>query len=101
MKESIARKDSPRYTITSRDMLGRIIRAEKPGYEAEQITRYSYNRLGRLVRITKTGLPDTLLKYDDFGQQTRKGFDLNGNGTLDPASKDRIEGQIYCLQERR
>ncbi len=90
-REAIARDDSPRVTITTRDMLGRIISVEQPGYEVPQITRYHYNRIGQLVKITKTGMPETLVEYDELGQQARKGFDLNANGTLDPAAKDRLE----------
>ena len=99
-REAIAREDSPRYTITTRDMLGRIISVEKPGYKAPQITRYHYNRIGQLEKITKTGMPDTLVEYDELGQQARKGFDLNANGTLDPASKDRIEETTIVYQKR-
>ena len=99
-REAIAREDSPRFTITTRDMLGRIISVEKPGYEAPQITRYHYNRIGQLAKITNTRLPDTLIEYDELGQQARKGYDLNGNGTLDPASRDRIEERATVFQRR-
>ena len=99
-REAIAREDSPRYTITTRDMLGRIISVEKPGYEVAQITRYHYNRIGQLVKITQTGMPDTLIEYDELGQQKRKGFDLNSNGTLDPASSDRLEERATVYRKR-
>ncbi len=99
-REAIAREDSPRVTITTRDLLGRIISVEKSGYEVPQIGRYHYNRIGQLVKITTTGLPDTLIEYDEHGQQARKGFDLNGNGTLDLAAKDRIEERSTAYQKR-
>ncbi len=91
VKEIIAKEDSPRFVKTTRDMLGRIIQTQRPGYEASQITRYHYNRLGQLVKITNSGLPDNLIEYDELGRQTRNGFDLNDNGRLDLASMDRIQ----------
>ena len=60
-RETIAKKDSPRFVKTTMDMLGRVIQTERPGYEASQITRYHYNQIGQLVKITNSGLPDNLI----------------------------------------
>ena len=100
-KETIAKKDSPRFVITTKDMLGRIIKTERPGYEVPQITGYQYNRIGQLVKITSSGLPDNLIEYNELGRQARNGFDLNGNGRLDPASMDRIQetSTLYKKQD--
>ncbi len=90
-KESITREDSPRFTITTRNMLGRIIRVERPGYEVPQITSYYYNRLGQLAKITNNDQPTTIIDYDDYGNKLRTGFDLDNNDVLDLASMDRIQ----------
>ncbi len=90
-KETIAKEDSPRFVITTRDMLGRIIQTERPGYAASQIARYHYNQAGKLVKISNSGMPDNLIEYDELGRQTRNGFDLDDNGRLDLASMDRIQ----------
>ena len=75
---------------TTTDLLGRAILMEKPGPDGVEVTRNYYDTAGRLVRTTQTGLADTLYAYDALGNQTRSGMDADGNGTLDPASTDRI-----------
>jgi YD repeat-containing protein len=46
---------------------------------------------GQLVaQITETARTTQLLTYDNLGRLTAQGLDFNGNGTLDPASSDRI-----------
>ena len=89
-KVSFARKDSPRWEKTTRDLLGRIFKTEKPGYLLPQITENHYNQKGQLAKTSATGQLDTLFEYDEHGKQFRSGIDVDANGQLDLASMDRI-----------
>ena len=84
--------DSPRWTKTTTDVLGRVIRTENPGYGENVVIVHQnyYDNVGRLHRTTQTGLADTLYEYDELGEPVRTGQDADGNGTLDLASSDRI-----------
>ena len=84
--------NSPRWTKTTTDMLGRIVKTEKPGYGENAVIQQQnfYDAAGRLARTTQTGLADTLHEYDELGELVRTGQDADGNGTLDLASGDRI-----------
>ncbi|GJQ27294.1 MAG: hypothetical protein HBSAPP02_23260 [Phycisphaerae bacterium] len=105
---------SPRWAKTYTDPLGRTLKEERPGYLEGYVSReYFYNNLGQLVRIeSSTFTPakegarnaydkasaaaNVLYEYDAFGSLFRTGQDLNGNGTLDPGSEDRItETETY------
>ena len=81
---------SPMYEKTTVDMLGRVIKVEKPGYSGTEVTEHFYNNLGQLVRTTTTGQADVRYEYDTLGNQTRSGLDRNSSGTLDLSSTDRI-----------
>ena len=88
--------DSPRWTRTTTDMLGRVVRTERPGYgENAVITQQNYyDATGRLSRTTQTGQADTLHEYDELGELFRTGQDADGNGTLELASNDRISETV-------
>ena len=92
--------DSPVWSKTTTDLLGRIIKEERPGYAGTEITEYFYNSFGQLVKTTTTGQSDTLYVYDALGNVIRQGLDINGNGSLDLASMDRItESDTSHVQE--
>jgi RHS repeat-associated protein len=85
-----------RTTVT--DALGRRIREERPSYlddssHGAHVRQFHYcPDTGRLVRESATGMADRIYEYDpDLGELRRVGYDLDGNGTLDLASGDRIE----------
>jgi len=75
---------------TTTDLLGRVIKTEKPGYSQPLVTQNFFDNSGRLVKTTQTGRPDTLNEYDSLGNLTRSGLDVNANGSLDLASSDRV-----------
>ena len=83
--------NSPRWTKMTTDMLGRVVKTEKPGgNDGVLAVEKHYGTAGRLYRTTQTGLADTLYEYDALGAIVRTGQDTDGNGTLDLASNDRI-----------
>ena len=82
--------DSPRWEKTVRDLAGRVVRVEKPGFEGVEATRNIYDDKGRLIRIESPGRAATLYVYDNLGHRTMTGLDVDGNDKLVPASPDRI-----------
>ncbi|MCK4983374.1 MAG: hypothetical protein KAS17_10655, partial [Victivallaceae bacterium] len=90
-KKSIGSASSTRYTKTYTNSIGKTAKIEKSGYnEATITTQFYYNNYGQLYKKTQTGLADKLYVYDSYGCVSRQGLDVNGNGTLDLASSDRI-----------
>ena len=75
-------------------MLGRTIRVEKPAFGGSQsfVSEFQYNPKGQLIRAQTTGSADVLNEYDELGALVRSGLDVDGNGSLDLASMDRIRG---------
>jgi YD repeat-containing protein len=86
----IGKEDSPRWEKTTRDLSGRVLRVEKPGFEGVETTRNSYDNRGQLVRKETPGRTATLYQYDALGHPTMTGLDVDGDGRLTPASMDRI-----------
>ncbi|MBC2735424.1 MAG: RHS repeat protein [Desulfobacteraceae bacterium] len=86
----IGKEDSPRWEKTTRDLTGRVLRVEKPGFEGVEIAHNVYNAKGQLVRKETPGRAATLYEYDAFGHPTRTGLDVDGDGRLTPVSMDRI-----------
>lgn len=82
--------DSPRWEKTVRDLAGRVVSVAKPGFEGVEVTRNVYDDKGRLVRVESPGRAATLYVYDQLGQRIMAGLDVDGNGKLIPASRDRI-----------
>ncbi len=72
------------------DMLGRTIKIEKPGFTGIETTQYVYNNDGRLEKTISPGQAATLYVYDYLGNQFQSGLDIDGNGSLDRDSSDRI-----------
>ena len=83
--------NSPVWTRTTMDMVGRTVKEEKPGFGGAVLgTSYIYNTAGQLVQRTSTSQLPVLYSYDQFGRLFRTGTDVNGNGLLDLAGPDRI-----------
>ena len=91
-EERLGGASSPRWARTTVDMLGRVVKTEKPGCGVNSVIvqQNHYDAAGRLSRTTQTGLADTLYEYDELGELIRTGQDADGNGTFDLASNDRI-----------
>ena len=89
-KVFIGEKDSPRWEKTVRDLVGRVVRVEKPGFTDLEAVRKTYDRKGRLIRLETSGRAATLYSYDALGALVMIGLDTDGDGRLTPASMDRI-----------
>lgn len=94
--------NSPVWTKTTTDFMGRSILQEKPGFGGGISTNsFTYNAKGQLVsQSTVNGLQSTVSLYDynELGQQTRSGLDVNNNGTLDLAGPDRVNASDTSCQ---
>ncbi len=84
-------EDSPAWTRTVTDLLGRTIREERPGFGGAILTNaFVYDAAGRLALNTSPGLADTLHLYDELGERVLTGLDVDGNGLLELAGPDRV-----------
>lgn len=90
--------NSPRWTKSWTDWLGRNTRAERPGFDGaanwveEQFYQDSAGQsaTGKLIKSTVPTRVPSLVEYGPLGQAFRSGLDLNENGSLDLSSTDRI-----------
>jgi RHS repeat-associated protein len=89
--------NSPRWTKTSSDWLGRTIKVERPTFTAgtNVIQLSIYNALGQLqvasVMVGANKLQaDKRYEYDALGNQIRMGADIDASGGLALSSTDRI-----------
>lgn len=83
--------NGPRWETTTRDLLGRIVRSEKPGCAAPIVTTSVYDDRNRLIGTATTGTVPTRTDYDELNVAIMTGLDVDGNGRLEQASSDRIE----------
>ena len=95
----MGKADSPRWEKTVRDLAGRVVQVEKPGFEGVEATRNIYDDKGRLIRIESPGRTATLYVYDSLGHRTMTGLDVDGNDKLVPASPDRIATSTTTYRE--
>ncbi|MBL9191583.1 MAG: RHS repeat-associated core domain-containing protein [Opitutaceae bacterium] len=91
-----------RWEKTTVDLAGRTVATERPAFGGGTLrVSFFYDTLGRTIRNrtvhvaagtgTETAIEsDQLYTYDVMGNVHRAGQDINGNGTLDLASSDRI-----------
>jgi RHS repeat-associated protein len=89
---------SPRWTKTTTDWMDRKIKVEKPTFTTgvTLAQSYIYNNKGQLQsESVATGatkvIADKLYEYDELGNQTRSGLDLDQSSALIPSSTDRIQ----------
>lgn len=95
-RTNLATENSPRWSKSVTDWLGRPVRSERPSFTANQqyFEETNYDPIsGKPVKTVRAGMADTLYTYDAFGEQRLSGLDINANGILDLASNDRITGQ--------
>jgi len=91
---------SPSWQKTTTDLLGRSILAERPGYGGTVVSNaFAYNVKGQVTLTTGSQQPATLYEYDDLGQQTRSGLDINNNGVLDLAGPDRVNASVSWFDQ--
>ena len=82
---------APRWARVTTDWAGRTLKEEKPAPGPTVFTKnFYYDTAGRLWKTTEPGVAATLTAYNVFGEAYRSGLDVNANGTLDPASLDRL-----------
>ncbi|MEM8895540.1 MAG: RHS repeat-associated core domain-containing protein, partial [Bacteroidota bacterium] len=88
---NMASATSPRYKQTITDALDRVSALIMPGFAGTlNVQSFTYNDLGLLVKESQTERADTLHEYDALANPIRSGRDMNGNGSLDLASSDRV-----------
>ena len=100
MIEGPAGLDSPRWSCSYEDALGRTICETRPGFRgALLITSNEYNTANQLVATrsyalnensTPTPLTYTYFCYNSLGQRTLTVSDMNLNGQVDWSDTDRI-----------
>jgi RHS repeat-associated protein len=98
--------NSPRWTKTTSDWLGRTIKVEKPSFTAGSTTLKisNYNALGQLQsESVMSGAnklqADMIYEYDTLGNRIRAGWDIDASGTLTLASTDRISDTNEAFQQ--
>ncbi len=89
-KKTFAVADSPRFETTYQDLSGRTIKVERSGFGGTVTEQSFYNTKGELTKVLKTGMAPILLAYDEWGNQSEVGLDVDNDGQLRPASLDRI-----------
>lgn len=84
---------------TIRDWTGRVRTETRPKFGGGELTRtMTYDGgpseggaiRGLLARVDEPGRSPTLMEYDEYGQLTATGVDLNGNGVLDRTGTDPV-----------
>jgi RHS repeat-associated protein len=95
--------NSPRWSRTYTDGLGRTIREERPaaGGGGVVTVTHAYNAKGQRTKSVRSGYENapTLYEYDEAGQMFRQGADLNGNGKLDVLSNEPLTEQLASYEQ--
>ena len=90
---------SPMWEKHTRDLLGRVVKTEKPGFGGETLTtKYTNNTKGQLTKTEQWVGAELetvqIMEYDDLGNRVRSGTDVDQNGSLTLASMDRISDTV-------
>ncbi|MEI6219228.1 MAG: hypothetical protein WCP86_10035, partial [bacterium] len=89
--------NSPVWSKTTSDLLGRTIRTEQPGFGGAVLTNtLVYNSKGQLQRRTDYGQRAAQYEYNELGEQFRSGLNVDGGGVLDLAGSDRVAEWESC-----
>ena len=97
--------NSPSWTKTTVDWIGRKVSVEKPSFTGTSVVQASFfNSLSQLKKQTTMAgttklIADTLYEYDELGQEIRTGLDINGDGVLTLASTDRLSESETILEK--
>lgn len=90
-QEFVGSAASPRWTKTYTNVLGDLVREERPGYTGTTLASIiTVDLRGLRTGRTVPGEAAELFEYDELGQLSRQGRDVNGNGTLDVAGTDEV-----------
>ncbi|MCX6938836.1 MAG: hypothetical protein NTU80_13280 [Verrucomicrobia bacterium] len=94
-RRHLAAADSPRWTTTWTDWLGRTVESQEPPYSGSvnRKSTQTYDSRGLLTRSTGPGSHPTLYEYDAFGAPSRTTADFNENGQVDLTGPDRVSTQ--------
>lgn len=89
--------DSPRRTTVTVSMNKTVTSVVRSGFGGDVTEDFFYNTRNQLTKLTKTGSAPILLSYDELGNRSQIGLDVDGNGVLNPASNDRMmdESNLY------
>lgn len=83
--------NSPRWNKATTNWMGNTIKSENPSYNGGTFVRQAYyNNAGQLIKTGETGLADKLVIFNAWQRPYRTGLDMNGSGSLEPDSSDRI-----------
>lgn len=83
--------DGPSWTKTYTDAQGRLVKTERPSPNGNiMVSENFYDTNGNLIRSTQPGQADTLYVYNELGEVTMSGLDVDGDGALTLASMDRM-----------
>ncbi|MCC5807456.1 MAG: RHS repeat-associated core domain-containing protein [Opitutales bacterium] len=95
--ESVASSSSPRWSAVTSDWLGRETERRAPNINGgDLVATFDYYGPGeggdtaKLRKVTAPGRNPVLFQYDNLGRLWRQGLDVHNNGSLDPASLDRV-----------
>lgn len=89
--------DSPRRVTATMGMNRLMASVVRSGFGGDVAENFFYNTRNQLTKLTKTGRAPILLSYDELGNRSQIGLDVDGNGVLNPASNDRMmdESNLY------
>jgi RHS repeat-associated protein len=91
--------DTNEWSITYRDMLGRIVSIVYPDSSGDPgpSTAYAYNQQNQLAKQVDPDGVTTLYQYDDQGRQTVTAIDVEGTGTVDLSGSDEVTQTQSCF----
>jgi RHS repeat-associated protein len=86
--------NSPAWSRSVSDLLGRTIREEKPGFGGGALTNlYVYNAVGQIAETRVSSIQSqvsTVYLYNELGEQIVSALDVDGDGVVDYAGPDRV-----------
>ena len=94
IKLDAAGNDTPEWTRTHTDLLGRTFRVDYPNNATSQSL---YNNLGQLWRQVDPDGVATLYQYNARGEVEFTAVDLNQNGAIDLAGTDRVTRTVRSV----
>lgn len=97
-RESIGSATSDRWNEREVDWAGRLVEERRPAYSgANHVTSYSYEdgdstntTTYQLAKVERTGGSPTIYEYNELGQRTRQGRDLDSDSDFDESSGEPI-----------
>ncbi len=91
--------DMPAPVVTSEtvyDFLGREVSVATP---LSVTSNFYEGASDRVIRVSRTGSPDTLYVYDDVGELAATALDVDGNGQVSHEGTDRISATVTRYEE--